>query len=187
LSARETCCRTRADPDQAAFQGEKLGEREPCANRDSPLASIRWQSLLFLSDLTTVICQEPSVSRESVAAAKLQDPADASLTIWWRGRTTEVSMSVVRNKERRTSGICDGTPKGRGRCVNTVRSCFVFALLAGAGLANSLITEVRRCSLGAVDRIPVICHEPSVSRESVAAAKLQDPADASLTIWWRPF
>jgi hypothetical protein len=26
----------------------------------------------------------------------------------------------------------------------------------------------------------------SVSRASGAAAKLQDPADASLTIWWRP-
>jgi hypothetical protein len=35
-------------------------------------------------DLQTVICQVPSVSRESVAAAKLQQPADASLTIWWR-------------------------------------------------------------------------------------------------------
>jgi len=33
----------------------------------------------------------------------------------------------------------------------------------------------------------VICQEPSVSRESVAAAKLQDPADASLNIWWLPF
>lgn len=33
----------------------------------------------------------------------------------------------------------------------------------------------------------VICHEPSVSRESVAAAKLQDPVDASLNIWWLPF
>jgi hypothetical protein len=33
-------------------------------------------------DLQTVICQVPSVSRESVAAAKLQQPADASSTIW---------------------------------------------------------------------------------------------------------
>jgi hypothetical protein len=32
-----------------------------------------------LIDLTTVICHEPSVS-----AAKLMDPADTSLTIWWR-------------------------------------------------------------------------------------------------------
>jgi hypothetical protein len=35
-------------------------------------------------DLRTVICQEPSVSRESVAGTQLQHPADASLTIWWR-------------------------------------------------------------------------------------------------------
>jgi hypothetical protein len=35
-------------------------------------------------DLQTVICQVPSVSRESVAAAKLQHPPDASLSIWWR-------------------------------------------------------------------------------------------------------
>jgi hypothetical protein len=96
-------------------------------------------------------------------------------------------MSVVRNKKRRTSDICDGMPKGWGRCADTFRSCFVLALLAGASLANNLITEVHRCSLATVDRTAVICHEPSVSRESVAAAKLQDPADASLTIWWRPF
>jgi hypothetical protein len=35
-------------------------------------------------DLKTVICQERSVSRESVAGTQLQPPADASLTIWWR-------------------------------------------------------------------------------------------------------
>jgi hypothetical protein len=35
-------------------------------------------------DLQTVICQVPSVSRESVAAAKLQHPADASSTVWGR-------------------------------------------------------------------------------------------------------
>jgi hypothetical protein len=34
-------------------------------------------------DLQTVICQGPSVSCESVAAAKLKQPADASLTIFW--------------------------------------------------------------------------------------------------------
>jgi hypothetical protein len=38
----------------------------------------------FVIDVRTVICQGPSVSRESVAAAKLQQPADASLTIWRR-------------------------------------------------------------------------------------------------------
>ena len=96
-------------------------------------------------------------------------------------------MSVVRNKERRTDGICDGAPKGRGRCVDTVRSWFVLLVLAGACLANTLVMGVDRACSRLVDQTPVICHEPSVSRESVAAAKLQDPADASLTIWWQPF
>jgi hypothetical protein len=96
-------------------------------------------------------------------------------------------MSVVHNEKRRADDICDGAPKGRGRCVNTFRSCFVLALFAGIGLANNLITEVCHCSLGKVDRTEVICQEPSVSRASGAAAKLQDPADASLNIWWRPF
>jgi hypothetical protein len=127
------------------------------------------------------------VSRASVAAAKLQDPADASLNIWWRDGTTEVSMSVVHNTKRRANDICDGAPKGWARCADTVRSCFVLVLLAGAYLSNNIVVGVSRCYLGAVDPMTVICHEPSVSRESVAAAKLQDPADASLTIWWRPF
>lgn len=35
-------------------------------------------------DLQTVICQGPSGSRYSVAAAKLQLPADASMTLCWR-------------------------------------------------------------------------------------------------------
>ena len=35
-------------------------------------------------DLTTVICQEPSVSRECGTPAKLLHHADASLTICWR-------------------------------------------------------------------------------------------------------
>jgi hypothetical protein len=96
-------------------------------------------------------------------------------------------MSVVRNKKRRTSDICDGTPKGWGRCVDTVSSWFVLSLLVGTFLTNNLVAEVRRCFPGMVDQTTVICHEPSVSRESVAAAKLQDPADASLTIWWLPF
>jgi hypothetical protein len=96
-------------------------------------------------------------------------------------------MSVVRNKKRRTNGICDGAPKGWGRCVNTVRSWFVLSLLAGVCLANNSIIGVSRGFPSAIDPTTVICHEPSVSRASGAAAKLQDPADASLTIWWRPF
>jgi hypothetical protein len=96
-------------------------------------------------------------------------------------------MSVVRNKKRRTNDICDGAPKGWGRYANTARSCFVLCLTAGYFLESSAIVSVSRCSLGSVDQPTVICQEPSVSRASVAAAKLQDPADASLTIWWLPF
>ncbi len=96
-------------------------------------------------------------------------------------------MSVVRNKKRRTNDICDGAPKGRGRCADTVRSCFVLCLWAGACLASNFTAGVGHCSSIDVDRTTVICQEPSVSRASGAAAKLQDPADASLTIWWRPF
>ncbi len=92
-------------------------------------------------------------------------------------------MSVVRNKKRRTNGICDGAPKGWGRCFDTVRSRFVLSLCAGAFFANNWITGVRCGPRCRVDLTTVICHEPSVSRASVAAAKLQDPADASLTIW----
>jgi hypothetical protein len=139
------------------------------------------------SDLTTVICQEPSVSRASVADAKLKDPADASLTIWWRGRTTEVSMSVVHNTKRRANDICDGASKGRVRRADNARSRFVLAFAAGAIWAGITLTDFPRSSVGAVDPAKVICHEPSVSRASVADAKLKDPADASLTIWWRQF
>ena len=96
-------------------------------------------------------------------------------------------MSVVHNKERRTNDICDGAPKGRERCADTVRSCFVLCLMAGACLASNFTVGVSCCSPSNVDRTTVICQEPSVSRASGAAAKLQDPADASLTIWWRPF
>jgi hypothetical protein len=95
-------------------------------------------------------------------------------------------MSVVRNK-RRTDDHCDGAPKGRGRCVDTARSRFVLLLFAGACLASNLTDAVPRCSSSNVDRATVICQERSVSRASGAAAKLQDPADASLSIWWRPF
>jgi hypothetical protein len=96
-------------------------------------------------------------------------------------------MSVVHNTKRRTNDICDGAPKGRVRCVDTVCSRFVLALVVGAIWAGSIVQGFPLRSFGAVDPWEVICHEPSVSRASVADAKLKDPADASLTIWWRQF
>jgi hypothetical protein len=96
-------------------------------------------------------------------------------------------MSVVHNTKRRTNDICDGAPKGRVRCVDILCSRFVLTLAVGAVWAGATLLSFPRCSLGAVDPPKVICHEPSVSRASVADAKLKDPADASLTIWWRQF
>jgi hypothetical protein len=66
-------------------------------------------------DLQTVICQVPSVSRESVAAAKLQQPADASLTIWWRQlyqkkvcRNLQIQPPRVHQKEGTAPSRLDG-------------------------------------------------------------------------------
>jgi hypothetical protein len=97
----------------------------------------------------------------------------------------EIFSNVVTQPRKRNRD--DGAPKGWGRCVDTVSSWFVLSLFAGVCLANTLIIEVGRNLSYAIDQTTVICHEPSVSRASVAAAKLKDPADASLTIWWRPF
>jgi hypothetical protein len=118
------------------------------------------------------------VSRASGAAAKLVQPADASLTSCGSDKSTGVSMSEVRNAKRRTNGICDGRSVGWGRCVSAFRSWFVLALFAGAYFATGIGGGDNRL---AIDLTTVICHEPSVSRASGAAAKLVHPADASLT------
>jgi hypothetical protein len=60
-------------------------------------------------DLQTVICQVPSVSsRESVAAAKLQQPADASATTCPMGETIDLLLlrptlfpRLLRRRQRR--------------------------------------------------------------------------------------
>jgi hypothetical protein len=48
-------------------------------------------------DLQTVICQ---VSRESGAAAKLQQPADASLTICWCQLLSEAAARLALHKKK---------------------------------------------------------------------------------------
>ena len=83
-------------------------------------------------------------------------------------------MSAVHNIKSRADDICDGALKGRGRCVDTVRSCFVLALFAGAFFSNNIVVGISGCFPGVVDPAKVICHEPSGSRASVADAKLQD-------------
>src|ERR1700722_5387115 len=105
----------------------------------------------------------------------LMDPADALSSICCRKGSTEVSMSAVHNEKRRARYICDGAPKGRGRYSNTSRSRFVLSLTAGAYLASWAFVGV---GLIRFDLTTGFCHERSVSRASVTAAMLMDPADA---------
>jgi hypothetical protein len=72
---------------------------------------------------------------------------------------------------------CDGAGKGRERCAN--KACSWFVLFGGLAMASGWIVSI--------DLQTVICQVPSVSRAIVAAAKLQQPADASKTLRWRPF
>src|SRR6266567_2940626 len=79
-------------------------------------------------------------------------------------------------------------PEGRGRRAKYSRSRFVLTALAAlsiyvAGTGWELFGALSvRSGL-----TTVICPELIVSRASVAAVKLQDPAEASLTICWRQF
>ena len=86
-------------------------------------------------------------------------------------------MSAVHNAKSRTKDFYDGAPKGRARLANHVCSWYVLILSAAMGITVSV----------KIDLQTVICQVLSVSRDSVAAAKLQQPSDTSLTIWWLPF
>jgi hypothetical protein len=86
-------------------------------------------------------------------------------------------MPVVRKEKSRAKDFYDGAWKGRARFTKQLCSWFVLTL----GIAVSSTVQVD------LDLQTVICQVPSVSRESGAAAKLKQPADASLTICWCPF
>jgi hypothetical protein len=86
-------------------------------------------------------------------------------------------MPVVHNTQSRARDFCYGARKGRARRANGGCSLFVLALAMAVGATAKV----------GVDLQTVICQQPSGSRESVARTKLQQPADASLTIWWRQF
>jgi hypothetical protein len=86
-------------------------------------------------------------------------------------------MPRVHKAKSRAEGLYDEAGKGRKRATSRPCSRFVlrvsFAVLVGLGVQLDLQT--------------VICQVPSGSRVSVAAAKLQLPADASMTLRWLPF
>jgi hypothetical protein len=124
-----------------------------------------------------VICQEPSGSRDSVAAAKLQLPADASMTLRWRDRTAEGPMPRVHKHKSKAEDLYDEAAKSRKRTPS--KACSRFVLAASVSMIAFLMVQL--------DQQTVICQVPSGSRDSVAAAKLQLPADASMTLRWRAF
>jgi hypothetical protein len=99
------------------------------------------------------------------------------MTLRWRDRTTEGPMPRVHKRKSRAEDLYDEAPKGRKRTPS--KTCSLFVLVARAALAACLMIRL--------DIQTVICQVPSGSRDSVAAAKLQLPADASMTLRWRPF
>ena len=86
-------------------------------------------------------------------------------------------MPVVRKSKSRAKDHYDGAGKGRERGANNRCSWFVLSL--GLAMTAGWIVSI--------DLQTVICQVPSVSRAIVAAAKLQQPADASKTLRWQPF
>jgi hypothetical protein len=86
-------------------------------------------------------------------------------------------MPKVRKSKSRAKDYSDGARKGRERRANS--ACSWFVLLGGLAVAAGWVVSI--------DLQTVICQVPSVSRAIVAAAKLQQPADASKTLRWRPF
>jgi hypothetical protein len=131
---------------------------------------------------------EQSVSRESEAAAKRKDTAEASMTRCWCHMNMEVPMPLVHNGKSKAKDIHDGGPKGRGR--RAIRACSCFVLLAlgalGAGVGGAVGVQVGDFSV-AITLPTVNSPEQSVSRESEAAAKRKDTAEASMTRCWCQF
>jgi hypothetical protein len=139
----------------------------------------------FRTALPTVNGPERSVSRESVAAAKRTDTAQASSTRCWRHRNTEVPMPAVHNAESRATDFCNGGRRGRGRRAKLlICSWFVLALLARPASTWTGAIDLE-FSVGLANALPTVNGpERSVSRESVAAAKRTDTAQASSTRCW---
>ena len=91
-------------------------------------------------------------------------------------------MPVVRNTKSRAKDFSDGGRRGRGRRAKLgMCSRFVLRCLLGIAVTWMGIVDVRTAiSLGSA--LPTVNGpERSVSRESVAAAKRKDTAQASIT------
>ena len=133
-------------------------------------------------------CPEQSVSRESKAAAKRMDTAEASITLCWCHSNMEVPMSVVRKHKSKARDIYDGGSKGRSRRAKSTRSRFVLSALVALGICVAGAIGVPVGNFLVANTLPTVnSPEQSVSRESKAAAKRMDTAEASITLCWCQF
>jgi hypothetical protein len=97
-------------------------------------------------------------------------------------------MPVVHKHKSKARDIYDGGSKGRDRRAKLVRSRFVlFALFAiGTYVAGTIGVPVGDFLVA--NTLPTVnSPEQSVSRESKAAAKRMDTAEASMTRCWCQF
>ena len=97
-------------------------------------------------------------------------------------------MPVVHNDKSQADDFCDGGPKGRGRRARRVCSWFVLLALAAGGIYTGGTVEIGVGGFSLAYSLPTVNGpERSVSRESEAAAKRKDTAEASMTRCWCQF
>jgi hypothetical protein len=97
-------------------------------------------------------------------------------------------MPVVRNDVGQAKGFCAGGSTGRGWRAKRACSWFVLIALAAVGAYVTGTVEVRFGNFVVAGALPTVnSPERSVSRESEAAAKLTDTAEASMTRCWSQF
>jgi hypothetical protein len=97
-------------------------------------------------------------------------------------------MPVVCNEVSQATDFYAGGSRGRGRRARSARSLFVLIALAALGTYLTGTVEVRLGDIPFAIAIPTVNGpERSVSRESEAAAKRTDTAEASITRCWCQF
>ena len=100
----------------------------------------------FRTGLPTVTCPERSVSRESEAAAKRTDTAEASLTRCWRHRNMGVPMPEVRNTKSRAKDFYAGGPRGRSRRAQRARKPIIANVTGRLPSLHGICSTTTPCS-----------------------------------------
>ena len=97
-------------------------------------------------------------------------------------------MPVVHKRKSKARGFYDGGSKERGRRAKPTRSRFVLIALAALGTYVASAVEVPFVNFRVDATLPTVnSPEQSVSRDSEAAAKRRDTAEASMTRCWCQF